>query len=183
MVNRIRPNHAPGWKAGPDSRPGIGPPGCGVVGHHHLFHQAGEEAGKPRLNLPRRADPVADLPGHVAVPDDGPGHQLVEGHDIHQMIGVAGLGPHRPPVHIQNVGQALEDIEGDPDGEGNLRHRQPKAGQLVEVSTRKPVYLKKTSIPRFITREPASATLAGASPGCHRWPWQRDSPPPRQTAA
>ena len=68
----------------------------------------------------------------IAVADDGSGNQLGEQGDVQQEFEIGPLDAHLLPVDIHHIAHGLEGVEADADGQGNLRHRQRKAGDLIE---------------------------------------------------
>ena len=68
----------------------------------------------------------------IAVADDGSGDQLGEQGDVQQEFEIGPLNAHLTPVDIHHIAHGLEGVEADADGQGNLRHRQRKAGDLIE---------------------------------------------------
>ena len=108
------------------------------VCQQHLLGKARAEPGHPGGQL---AGPLAEqLPVNGGVADDGAGDALVEQRGVEQHVKVAVLGRGLRPVHIHHIGQQLEGVERDADGQGDvpdgLRHRPEQAadhGGVLEV--------------------------------------------------
>ena len=106
------------------------------VGHHHLFHQTEEDALHPKQEiLPPDGGHRPQLVGGVAVPADGPLHDLgKEAHKQRQAEEVS-VRLDLPSVHVKTVGHRLEGVKGDANGhgKGGNVHRQGQAQQLEQM--------------------------------------------------
>ena len=69
-----------------------------------------------------------------AVPDDGTGDQLGEEADVQEQIEKVSLELDLAPVQVDHIGEDLEGIKTDADGQGDLRDGsldRQKTGQVV----------------------------------------------------
>ena len=129
------------------------------IGNHHLFGQADAKAGDALAHVLRGGVAFLDLRCHVAVPHNRSCHQLMVARQVHQIFAVAFLRRHLPAVDIQHIADGLKGIKGDADGQRNLRNRQRKTGQKIQILHKKPLYLKTPSIPKSNSSEAASASF------------------------
>ena len=74
---------------------------------------------------------------HRLVADDGPGDELREKADVQQQVEIAALNRHLSPVPVDDIGQNLEGVEADADGQGDLGQVQPDPQQQAQVVRRK----------------------------------------------
>ena len=74
---------------------------------------------------------MGELVVHVLVPDDGAGDELGEEGDIAGEGDEPAGGRAVPPVDVDEVGDSLEGIEGDADGQGDVQVGQ--AGMSLEL--------------------------------------------------
>ena len=103
-----------------------------LVGQQDLLGQAEQEPDGARLKVRPALPPGPKLLCHGGVAHDGARHQLGEEGDVQgqaeQVLFCLGL----PSEHVNGIAHALEGVEGDPDGQNDLLHRDP-GEQLVKV--------------------------------------------------
>ena len=90
------------------------------VGEDDLFEQAPDEPAEALDKAAHRGAPVSQAVHHVGVLHDGPGDQLREAAHIQQQPGKAALHPRLPPIDVHGVGQHLERVKGNADGQPDL---------------------------------------------------------------
>ena len=97
----------------------VGPQSADGVGQQHLFGQAEGEDGYPLLDLGQGIAVLVDveLGRHIPVFHDGAGDQLGEHHHIGAEVDDVFLGGHVPAVDVDGVGQSLEGVEADAQGQ------------------------------------------------------------------
>ena len=103
------------------------------VRQQHLFPEAQGEAEEALPQALLRHLPMRDGLRHVAVADDGAGDELGEQGHIQQQPQGVPLQGRLAPVHVHGIGDDLEGIEGDADGELGLGHAIGKARESAEI--------------------------------------------------
>ena len=74
---------------------------------------------------------------HIGIADDGAGNELGEQGNIGAEGDEIFLRRHRAPVHVHGVAQALEGVEADAHGQGQLQKRQAQAGDGIDAGDEK----------------------------------------------
>ena len=101
------------------------------VCQQHLFGQARDKPVDAVAHVLAVHMAAEDLFGHVLIADNGPGDALVEQGNVQQKPPEFGLGGHLLAVDVHHVGEQLERVEGDADGQGDLGHDLREAEPLV----------------------------------------------------
>ena len=107
---------------------------------------------------------MLDLSAYVRITDDRTCNELGEHRDVEQELieGVLNIGI--PAVNVDGVGQRLEGVERNADGEGNAPHREVDTGQSGEVFNEESGILEKakhTEIEHDRNDEPRSIRSKG----------------------
>ena len=121
--------------------------GARGVGDEHLFRQPEADPRQPLREGDGVGRPRGDLPCHVGVAHDGARHQLVVHRQVEQVIDGVGLRPGVPAVDVDDVGDRLEGVEGDADGQRESGHRKGGAQQGVQVLDEKAAVLEGAEQP------------------------------------
>jgi len=90
------------------------------VGQKNLFGKADEEPHIAPVNILGAVTALIQACGNIGIVDDGTGDQLGEEADIQQKVQKALLHAHFAAVHIYGIGQHLEGVEGDTNGQHRL---------------------------------------------------------------
>ena len=112
------------------------------IGDHYLFGQSQTEACDTLAEILCRYGAVLDFSSNIAVTDDWSCYQLVIAGKIHQIFIVSLLCCNLSAVDIQHIADSLEGVKGNTDRQSNLRHRQRKSGQQIDVFYHKSAVLK-----------------------------------------
>ena len=104
-----------------------------AVGQHGLFGQAHGKAGDAPADLGELDLPVEDVLIHVPVADDGARHALMEQAGIEQQQPVFPLDLRVAPIDVHHVGQQLEGVEADADGQHDVGDHLGEAQQELHV--------------------------------------------------
>ena len=106
--------------------------GTAGIGKKDFF---GKTCGKPEGTAAPLALPglQKQLPLDGFVPDDGTGNALMKQSRVKQNIPVAFLGRGLPTIYIHHIGQQLEGIKGDADGQHDfLNHRRDRTKEAEQ---------------------------------------------------
>ena len=126
---------------------GLGGDGAAHVCQQHFLRQAGHKPVNAVAHVLAVHVAGEDLLAHVLVADDGPGDALMEQRDVQKQPPEFGLGRHLLAVHVHHVGQQLEGVEGDADGQGDLGHNLRPAEPAVGLSQQEGGVLKEGQQP------------------------------------
>ena len=107
------------------------------VGQKHLFCKAHAETRRAVKRLGGVELPVINLRGNVRIADNGPGDQLRKKRDIKQKLCKRALRRHITAPNIDRIGKRLKGIEGNADGQRNLRDGQRNPEECVQVFHKK----------------------------------------------
>ena len=150
------------------------------VGKKNLF---GKTCGKTEGTAAPLALPglQKQLPLDGFVSDDGTGDALVEQRRVKQHIPVAFLGLGLPPIYIHNIGQQLEGVKGDSDGQddflnqrGNRSKKAEKEARILKPSDQGNIDDRCHSDPELPgTRFGGTLCFQGAEPGDQRHEHQK----------
>ena len=77
--------------------------------------------------------PVVNLRGDVRIADDGPGDQLREERNVEQELSERALRRNVPAPDVDRIGKRLKGIEGNADGQRDLRDGQREPEERVQV--------------------------------------------------
>ena len=117
--------------------------GAQVISQQHLFCQAAHKIpGSLSEELPG-GKALPKLGVDIRVLDDGPGHQLGKHGDVEAKGNQASLPSGLSTVHIRQIGNGLEGIEGKPYGKADRNLREPDGKKLQKILRQKAVILKK----------------------------------------
>ena len=78
----------------------------------------------------------------ILIPDDGAGNALVEQTHIQQQRGKAPLGLHLAAVHVHHIGQQLERVKRNADGQRDLQNLVGEAQKVMGVFHKECAVLK-----------------------------------------
>lgn len=120
-----------------DCRPESARRPCRRVGQKHLFCKAHAETRRAVKRLGGVELPVINLRGNVRIADNGPGDQLRKKRDIKQKLCKRALRRHITAPNIDRIGKRLKGIEGNADGQRNLRDGQRNPEECVQVFHKK----------------------------------------------
>ncbi len=105
----------------------------GNICHRNLLEQTDAKPGNAMADVVGIGGAVTDLPGHIGIADDGTGYQLeVHGH-IHDKPQEGRLGLDIAAIDIHDIGDHLEGVEADADGQRELRDRQGKRQNRIDI--------------------------------------------------
>ena len=104
-----------------------------IVGEQHLFGKALGEEERALPDFFQGDGAVFQLRRHIVVADDGPRHQLREHADVGGVVDIAFLHFGVAAVKVDGVGHALEGVEGDADGQRQVRIKETDAEQGVDI--------------------------------------------------
>ena len=103
------------------------------VGQKHLFGKADAEARRAVERLGGVKLPVVDLCGDIRIADDRPGDQLREERDVEQELCKRALRRNIAAPDVDRIGKRLKGIEGDANGQRDLRDGDGRAENRVQV--------------------------------------------------
>ena len=104
-----------------------------IVGDDDLLGKAHEKPPQAEGHVLPAVGAGIQFPGNVHIPDNGTGDELGEQSHIGAEADGVLLRHRVAPVHVDGVGQALEGIEADADGQGQLQQGDTQAGDGVEA--------------------------------------------------
>src|SRR5262249_1350390 len=93
-----------------------------AVGNDRLLEQADQEDLQSQLEaVPVEAFGRGQLRQKVSWPHDRPSDQVRKEHDIQSVVQQVPHGPNLALVHIDDVADRLERVEGNPQRQGNVQ--------------------------------------------------------------
>ena len=119
------------------------------VGKQGLFGEADAEAPDAVGELFAAVTGDEEFLRNAVVAHDGPGDALVKQRGIQQHVPVFLFGGCIPPVHVRHIGQQLEGIKRDADGQGDARD---KIGHRSEQRAEQPRIFEKADQPEVDRR-------------------------------
>ena len=104
-----------------------------MIRQNDLFAEAEHQAGEALAQVCERGFAVFDLLCDGRITDDRACDQLREHGDIQQQMQRVALDVDLLPVQVNDVGEDLEGVKADADGQCQLRHGDAHPGDQVQV--------------------------------------------------
>ena len=107
--------------------------GAQMIGQNNLLAQADHNPGQASADVTDGGVPPGKLRFDGAVAHNGPCHQLGEHAYIQQKLGVAPLGMNLLPIAVHRVGNRLEGVKADADGQPDAGNGQMQRKKCIDV--------------------------------------------------
>ena len=144
------------------------------IGHQHLLGEADDEDARADGGAAEREPARVQLARDGLVANDRSRDQLREEGNVERDVDRIAIGPESPPVDVDDVGQAVEGEEGDPERKWILvvddRQSERRQQAPARLAVTKLAYLKIPRTQQISGDRDRQARPGGPIPPARRWP-------------